>query len=128
LQWYRETFVRGAIDVANFDIAWVGGLGEAQRIAHLATAFDRMIAPHDCTGPVTLLANVHLLVACPNGLIAETVRAHTEGFYKKIVTALPPIHRGMISPTETTGVGAELSPEFLARPDLNRRLTGSSAG
>jgi galactonate dehydratase len=126
LPWYREMFVRGAIDVANFDIAWVGGVSEAQRIAHLAAAFDRTIAPHDCTGPVTLLANVHLLAACPNGLIAETVRAHTEGFYKTIVTALPPIRRGMISPTETPGVGAELSPEFLARPDLNRRLTGRS--
>ena len=49
----------------NFDIAWIGGISEAQRIAHLAAAFDRTIAPHDCTGPVTLLANVHLLSACP---------------------------------------------------------------
>ena len=126
LPWYREMFVRGAIDVANFDMAWVGGITEAQRIAHLAAAFDRTIAPHDCTGPVTLLANVHLLAACPNGLIAETVRAHTEGFYREIVTALPPIRRGMISPIETPGVGAELSPDFLERPDLRHRLTGRS--
>ena len=89
-QWYREMFVRGAVDVANFDIAWVGGISEAQRIAHLAAAFDRAIAPHDCTGPVTLLANVHLLMAYPNGLIAETVRAHTNGSYADIVTTLPP--------------------------------------
>jgi L-alanine-DL-glutamate epimerase-like enolase superfamily enzyme len=31
LPWYREMFVRGAIDVANFDIAWVGGITEAKR-------------------------------------------------------------------------------------------------
>jgi galactonate dehydratase len=126
-QWYREMFVRGAVDVANFDIAWVGGISEAQRIAHLAAAFDRAIAPHDCTGPVTLLANVHLLMAYPNGLIAETVRAHTNGFYADIVTTLPPIRNGLIHPTESPGVGADLSPEFLARPDLNRRLSGRVA-
>ena len=90
-------FVRGAVDVANFDIAWVGGISEAQRIAHLAATFDRAIAPHDCTGPVTLLANVHLLMTYPNGLIAETVRAHTNGFYADIVTTLPPIHNGLIT-------------------------------
>jgi galactonate dehydratase len=127
LSWYREMFTRGAVDVANFDIAWVGGISEAQRIAHLAAAFDRTIAPHDCTGPVTLLANVHLLTAYPNGLIAETVRAHTNGFYAEIVTALPPIRNGMISPTESPGVGSELSPALLARADLNRCLTGRSA-
>jgi galactonate dehydratase len=126
-QWYREMFVRGAVDVANFDIAWVGGISEAQRIAHLAAAFDRAIAPHDCTGPVTLLANVHLLMAYPNGLIAETVRAHTNGFYADIVTTLPPIRNGLIHPTEAPGVGADLSPAFLARPDLNRRLSGRVA-
>ena len=126
-QWYREMFVRGAVDVANFDIAWVGGISEAQRIAHLAATFDRAIAPHDCTGPVTLLANVHLLMAYPNGLIAETVRAHTNGFYADIVTTLPSIRSGLIHPTESPGVGADLSPEFLARPDLNRRLSGRVA-
>jgi galactonate dehydratase len=126
-QWYREMFVRGAVDVANFDIAWIGGVSEAQRIAHLAAAFDRAIAPHDCTGPVTLLANVHLLMAHPNGLIAETVRAHTNGFYADIVTALPPIRDGVILPTETPGIGGDLSEKFLARTDLNRRLSGRRA-
>jgi L-alanine-DL-glutamate epimerase-like enolase superfamily enzyme len=127
LPWYREMFVRGAVDVANFDIAWVGGISEAQRIAHLAASFDRAIAPHDCTGPVTLLANVHLLAAYPHGLIAETVRAHTNGFYADIVTELPRIRNGFISPTESPGIGAELSSAFLARADLKRRLTGRSA-
>jgi galactonate dehydratase len=126
-QWYREMFVRGAVDVANFDIAWVGGISEAQRIAHLAATFDRAIAPHDCTGPVTLLANVHLLMAYPNGLIAETVRAHTNGFYADIVTTLPPIRGGLIHPTDSPGIGADLSQEFLARSDLNRRLSGRAA-
>ena len=127
LQWYREMFSRGAVDVANFDIIWVGGITEAIKIAHLAEAHDRSIAPHDCTGPVTLLCNAHLLAAFPNGLIAETVRAHLRGFYSEVVTALPPIENGFMSPTRTPGIGAELSEAMLARSDLKRRISGKVA-
>lgn len=126
-QWYREMFTRGAIDVANYDIAWIGGISEGLRIAHLADAFDRAVAPHDCTGPVTLAANAHLLATCRNGLIAEIVRAHVNGFYSQVVTQLPPIENGFMRPTETPGIGPELSAELLARKDLNRRLSGQTA-
>jgi L-alanine-DL-glutamate epimerase-like enolase superfamily enzyme len=66
-------------------------------------------------------------MAYPNGLIAETVRAHANGFYADIVTTLPPIRGGFIHPTDSPGIGADLSPEFLARSDLNRRLSGRAA-
>ncbi|MCL4744141.1 MAG: mandelate racemase/muconate lactonizing enzyme family protein [Burkholderiaceae bacterium] len=122
--WYREVFTRGALDVAHFDLGWIGGLSEGQRITHLAAAFDRCIAPHDCTGPVTLIANVHMLVAAPNGLIAETVRSHTHGFYRQIVNELPLIESGFVHPLERPGLGTELSPVLFARSDTRLRLSG----
>ena len=125
--WYREVFVRGALDVAHFDIGWIGGVSEGQRITHLAAAFDRCIAPHDCTGPVTLIANVHMLVAAPNALIAETVRSHTRGFYRQIVNDMPVIESGFIHPLERPGLGTELAPALLARSDTRVRLTGERA-
>ena len=124
LPWYREVFMRGAVDVAHFDIGWIGGLSEGQRIAHLAAAFDRSIAPHDCTGPLTLIANVHLLVAAPNALICETVRSHVQGFYRRIVTAMPRIEHGFIYPLEGPGLGAQLEPGLLGRKDAHVRLSG----
>jgi L-alanine-DL-glutamate epimerase-like enolase superfamily enzyme len=127
LPWYREVFSRGAVDVANFDVAWVGGLTEAVRVTHLAEAYDRTIAPHDCTGPVTLGANVHLLTASTNGLICETVRAHTQGFYAEIVDAVPRIEDGRIFPSDAPGIGMNLSERFFGRSDLNRKLSGKSA-
>lgn len=125
--WYREVFVRGALDVAHFDIGWVGGVSEGQRITHLASAFDRCIAPHDCTGPVTLIANIHMLVAAPNALIAETVRSHTRGFYQQIVGTMPQIKSGFIYPLEGPGLGTELSPQLFERGDTRCRLTGERA-
>ncbi|WP_421566978.1 mandelate racemase/muconate lactonizing enzyme family protein [Ochrobactrum sp. EDr1-4] len=125
--WYREVFSRRAVDVANFDVAWIGGLSEALKVMHLADAFDRVIAPHDCTGPVTLGANVHLLAASTNGLICETVRAHTQGFYAEIVDSVPVVENGFISPSSNPGLGMALSEDFLKRGDLNRRISGTAA-
>lgn len=126
LPWYREVFSRGAVDVANFDIAWIGGLSEGQRIAHLAEAFDRPIAPHDCIGPITLIANLHMLVAASNGLIAETVRSYCRGFYARVVTHMPRIEDGFIYPLTGPGLGTTIDPAFLGRDDVSRRLTGKS--
>ncbi|WP_416952922.1 mandelate racemase/muconate lactonizing enzyme family protein [Tropicimonas sp.] len=128
LLWYREMFGRGAIDVANFDMAWIGGLTEGQRIAHMALAHDRTIAPHDCTGPVTLLANLQLMAAMPNTLMAETVRSHLDGFYRAVMTAVPQVENGHIRPLTGPGLGAALNPEVFGRGDLLRIVTGKAAG
>ncbi|MFV0358231.1 mandelate racemase/muconate lactonizing enzyme family protein [Tropicimonas sp.] len=125
--WYREMFGRGAIDVANFDMTWIGGLTEGQRISHMALAHDRTIAPHDCTGPVTLLANLQLMAASPNTLIAETVRSHLEGFYREVVTEMPVVKDGHISAPAGPGIGSALNPDVLRRSDLLRKATGKVA-
>ncbi|MCF3936168.1 mandelate racemase/muconate lactonizing enzyme family protein [Acuticoccus sp. M5D2P5] len=127
LPWYRECFGRGAVDVANFDMAWTGGLTEGQRVAHLALAHDRTIAPHDCTGPVTLLANLQLLAHMPNALMAETVRSHLDGFYGTVMTELPKVSNGYVEPLTGPGLGASLNEEALDRPDIIKRVTGKSA-
>jgi L-alanine-DL-glutamate epimerase-like enolase superfamily enzyme len=122
--WYREAFTRGAIDVAHFDMAWVGGISEGRRIAALAHAFDRPIAPHDCTGPVLLVANTHVMASQPNTLIAETVRAYYSGFYRDIVTVLPRIAEGYIYAMDGPGLGTALRPELLARADVLVQRSG----
>lgn len=116
-RWYREVFARGALDVAHFDLGWIGGLTEGRKVAALAETFDRPIAPHDCTGPVQLCANLHLLLAVPNALILETVRAHYRGYYQQIVTALPRIEAGFAYPLDGPGHGTALQPDLKQRGD-----------
>jgi galactonate dehydratase len=123
--WYREAFGRGAIDVAHFDIGWMGGVSEAKKIAALAETFDRPIAPHDCTGPVQLVANTHLVMSTPNALILETVRAHLRGYYPTLVTALPRIEDGFAYPMSEPGLGTALNPELRRRPDATVRRTSA---
>lgn len=123
LPWYREVLTRQAIDVVHFDMAWIGGITEGKRIAALASAFDRPIAPHDCTGPVLLVANTHLMMNAPNTLIAETVRAYYRGNYQDMVTVLPHIENGFIYPMQGVGLGTELKPEMLQGDGVTIRRT-----
>ena len=124
--WYREMFERGALDVVHFDMAWVGGLTEGRKIAALAETYDRPIAPHDCTGPVTLAANLQLVMSAPNALIQETVRAFYRGYYREVVTVLPEIRDGIIHALPGPGLGTALQPGLLARPDAVIRRTAAA--
>ncbi len=125
--WYREMFQRGAIDIVHFDMGWIGGLTEGKRIAALADTYDRPIAPHDCTGPVQLAANVHLMMNVVNSLIAETVRAYYRGYYREVVTTVPEVQDGFIHALTEPGLGTALSADFLARPDLAIRRSDAES-
>ncbi len=104
-----------AIDVVTVDLTWCGGITEAVKIAALAAATGRAIAPHDCTGPLSLTAATHLSVSAPNAVIQETVRAGMRGWYADIVTQLPTIVAGYIQPPPGAGLGAELQPDIPTR-------------
>lgn len=119
--WYRDALAARAIDYMHFDLGWIGGLTEARKIAALGSAWDRMIAPHDCTGPIQLAANIHVSLASPNTLILETVRAYLNGFYQEIIAEPLPIRQGFAYPMTGPGLGVEFHPELLARSDLTRR-------
>jgi galactonate dehydratase len=114
---------RGAIDVATVDVQWTGGLTEARKVAALADAYGVPVAPHDCTGPVSLAACAHLVLSQPNGLIQETVRSFVRTWYRELVTGLPVIQDGTISLTDAPGLGVELRDGLATAPDVRRRIT-----
>jgi galactonate dehydratase len=120
---FREFLQADAVDVVMLDLSWCGGIGEAKKIATLAEAWGRPVAPHDCTGPVVLAASVHLSLNCPNTLVQETVRAFTTGWYREVLTELPDIRNGFIYPMTGPGLGTKLQPERLTAADCEGRMT-----
>jgi L-alanine-DL-glutamate epimerase-like enolase superfamily enzyme len=111
------------VDVVMLDLSWCGGLGEAKKIATLAEAWGRPVAPHDCTGPVVLTASVHLSLNCPNTLVQEMVRAFTTGWYREVLTELPEIRDGFVYPMAGPGLGTKLQPGRLTAADCERRVS-----
>lgn len=120
---FREMLERHATSIVMLDIAWVGGLSEARKIATMAEAHHLPFAPHDCTGPVTLMVSVHLCMHGPNALIQETVRAFNAGWYPRLVTPMPRIEDGYVYAPEGPGLGMALLPEVRQREDLIIRVS-----
>lgn len=114
---FRDLLETGAAGIVMLDLSWCGGLSEAKKIATMAEAWHLPVAPHDCTGPVVLAASTHLSLNAPNALIQESVRAFYQGWYRDVVTALPPVTRGQITVPPGPGLGLAL------HPDLDRRFT-----
>ena len=114
---FREMMEKRAVSIVMLDCGWVGGLSEAKKIANLAEAHHLPIAPHDCTGPINYVADVHLDFAVTNVYVQETVRAYIHGWYAELVTSLPKIENGYVYPPEGPGLGTALKPEVLTRPD-----------
>jgi L-alanine-DL-glutamate epimerase-like enolase superfamily enzyme len=120
---FRELFEKHAVDIAMPDITWCGGIGETKRIATMAEAYSLPVAPHDCVGPITFLADVHLCMNLPNALVQEVVRAYIHGWYRDLVTELPSIRDGFVYLPEGHGLGTELRHQVFERSDAVVRVT-----
>jgi L-alanine-DL-glutamate epimerase-like enolase superfamily enzyme len=105
---FLPLFQAGAVDVATLDIGWTGGLTEAVKIASLADAYSVPIAPHDCTGPVSLAVSTHLVCSQPNGLIQETARSFLRTWYADLAEGYPSPTADEIALPTTPGHGVRL--------------------
>ena len=115
---FRDLLAKQAVDYVMLDLGWCGGLSEAKHIAGMAEGALRPIAPHDCTGPVVLIASLHLALNAPNAVFQEVVRAYYTGFYKELVTELPRIENGSAYPMTGAGLGTALAPGLRERADV----------
>ncbi len=120
---HKQILEAGAAGIIMPDLTWCGGITEAKKIASLADTYHRPIAPHDCSGPLALMASIHVSLNAPNTLIQETVRAFYTGWYKELVTVLPDIREGYVYPPEGPGLGADLLPEVFERKDIHVTVT-----
>lgn len=110
---FRDMLAAQAVDIVMLDVGWCGGFTEARKIAALAEAYQRPVAPHDCNGPVVWIASIQFMLHIPNALIMEAVRAYYSTWYKDIVTEVPKVEKGYIYPLEGPGLGTRLLPDLL---------------
>ena len=122
---FRQMLEAEAVDFVMLDLAWCGGLTEGRKIAALAEAFAKPLAPHDCTGPVTLMAGLQLAIHAPTAIFQEVVRATLATWYRDLVTELPVIVKGMAQAPTRPGLGTALLPDVRAREDARVREYGT---
>lgn len=118
---FREVMQANAAGVIMLDLSWCGGISEAKKIAGMAEAFQLPVAPHDCTGPIVLVASTHLSLNATNALVQESVRAFYTGWYKELVTDLPAVENGYMNLPAKPGLGTQLLPGLRDRKDAHVR-------
>ena len=106
---YAEVLEKRAADYIMIDPTWVGGISESRRIADLAQAYNIPVSMHDCTGPLTLYAGLHLNAALPNCILQETVRAHIHTVYGELIDEVPRIADGYLDLPTRPGLGVGLN-------------------
>jgi L-alanine-DL-glutamate epimerase-like enolase superfamily enzyme len=81
----------------------------------MAETYKRPVAMHDCTGPLTLYAGIHLAINATNAIYQESVRAYLRVNYPELVTLLPTIESGHILAPTKPGLGTTLLPDIRKR-------------
>jgi L-alanine-DL-glutamate epimerase-like enolase superfamily enzyme len=114
---YKALFEQQAADIIMIDPTWAGGITESKKIATMAEAYRRPVAFHDCTGPFTMMAGIHLAINATNAVYQETVRAYLHVTYPEMVTEPIIVEGGHILAPSGPGLGTALLPEVRRRPD-----------
>ena len=115
---YKAVLEKNAADIIMIDPTWAGGSTESKKIATMAETWKRPVAMHDCTGPFTLFAGLHLAINATNAVYQETVRAYLHISYPQLVTEGVTVELGHILAPTHPGLGTTLLPEGRLRPDV----------
>jgi galactonate dehydratase len=117
---FREYLKAGAAEVVMPDLIWTGGITETRKIATMAEAEQRPVAPHDMTGPVNVFACAHICMNAPNAWLMETCRAFygETGWYSDVIEPNIRVVDGELLAPEGPGLGTKLRDAVFDRSDI----------
>lgn len=117
---FRRHFELRSLQVAQPDLGIAGGFTGVKAIAALASAHGIYVQPHNCGGPVSTAACVHLSFAIPNLLIQEIFPCWPEDDRLRLVDDPfeKRIEKGHIALPTGPGLGICYDREYLASCDL----------
>ena len=116
---YKPVLEQGASDHIMIDPTWAGGITESKKISTLAEAYRRPVSYHDCTGPFTLYAGVHLAINATNAAYQESLRSYLRVTYPNFVTQVPTVEKGHILAPSSPGIGSALLPDVRTRDGVS---------
>jgi L-alanine-DL-glutamate epimerase-like enolase superfamily enzyme len=117
---YRLVLEKRAADYIMIDPTWVGGISQTLKITDMAQAYNVPVMMHDCTGPLTLLAGIHVGVARCNVAWQETVRRNLRVTYPEMITNPIEVKQGRCVAPLSPGIGTEWQEEIFRAPNSVR--------
>jgi len=120
---YAQVLSSKAADFVMIDPTWAGGISESVRLAHMAQAYNIPSTMHDCTGPLTLIAGLHINASVAGCCFQETVRAHVRSFYSQLIEPNVRIEAGFAFLPQGPGLGVRLNPDLFAPGTAGYRVS-----
>lgn len=114
---FRRFFDVRAVDVAQPDVVYVGGITELKKIAALAEIYQVSVAPHSTKGPVGTMAAAHVMASIPNALIQEFITPAWIPWRDSVLAEPLELHSGKLRVPDRPGLGIEFDEEAL-RPHI----------
>jgi len=108
---FRDIVDHRAADILQPDVAVVGDLTEARRVAALAHAHGLPVAPHVWGSALLWAASLQLAAATPNCVVFEFCQAYYPLLYDLLTTSVAVDPDGFVSVPDGPGLGVELQPE-----------------
>ncbi|WP_226575447.1 mandelate racemase/muconate lactonizing enzyme family protein [Acuticoccus sediminis] len=116
---WKRMFELHAVDVAQPDVLYAGGIGRTRRIAAMAAEAGLPVTPHSANLSMVTIFTMHLLRALPNAGKYLEFSIEGEDYYpwQEGLFANDPyvIEGGCARVTDAPGWGVEISPEWLAK-------------
>jgi L-alanine-DL-glutamate epimerase-like enolase superfamily enzyme len=105
----------GYITILQPDLSKTGGVTEALRIAHMASAWKLSINPHTSMTGLNMAATIHFLCAIDNAGYFEGDVSKDNLFRDELVSKPYEVDaNGCVHPLEKPGLGLEVNERFLA--------------
>ncbi|QGZ58203.1 mandelate racemase/muconate lactonizing enzyme family protein [Paraburkholderia acidiphila] len=120
---FHKLLLAGGASILQLNVARVGGLLEAKKIATLAEVHYAQIAPHLYNGPIGAAASIQLAACTPNFLIQESIGTW-DGFHAQVLKQPIQWEDGYIIPSKAPGLGVELNMDVVRAhsPYTGKRL------
>jgi len=112
---FRDLIINKALDIAQPDVTWCGGITEAKKIAAMASAWNITCVPHSFSSAISLVANLHFSASIPNSLFQEFDRNYNPLRDNLLQEPITINKEGYIELGDKPGLGVELEPSIIKK-------------
>lgn len=121
---FRPIIEGGFLDVVMPDIKYAGGYGETMRISELCERNGVSFSPHNPTGPVCMMASLHLCMVAPSFLILEQQVGESALYHQVLCDPHPELINGAFRPSGAPGIGIRLNEGVMRQHPYRPVLSG----
>ncbi|MCC8194654.1 MAG: mandelate racemase/muconate lactonizing enzyme family protein [Deltaproteobacteria bacterium] len=105
---FRDIMSKNAAYYLQPNVSRTGGITALKKIAGMAEAWNRVIAPHCYSTMINIVATMHVLASIPNGLFLEW-DANETPFREDLIAQSFTIDGGYVNLQDGPGLGIELN-------------------